>query len=322
MSMATTFNAAAVYSRRANGGVLMLIASDKEVLQVPATEAVEIMRAAVLAHQDGRLEAPTRFGVELGTGRFTLTAGRLAGAASGFRLGSSVDAQSGELTLVFDGSGLPLGVVLGREVGRRRTGALGGVAADVLSRPESSVLGLIGAGEQAFTQLWAITAVRELRRVRVFSRQVERREAFAARARTELDLEVEVVSEPHLALADADIVVLATPSPEPLIDVSWILPGCHVHTLGPKGPAEGECPRELAATATVLVSDSPAQLAAMEGAGAPWTRGRAAVSLGEVAAGTSAGRVSPEDVTCYASVGLAGTEVLLARRVLDLAGGC
>jgi alanine dehydrogenase len=320
ISMTTPLNSAAVQSCRTLGGVLVLIASDSDVLRVPAIDAVEIMRAAVLAHADGRLEAPTRFGVELGAGRFTLTAGRLAGAASGFRLGTSVDAQSGELTLVFDASGLPLGIVFGREVGRRRTGALGGVAADVLARPESSVLGLIGAGEQAFTQLWAIAAVRQLRRVRVFSRQADRREAFAARARAELDLDVEVVDEAHLALVDADILVMATPSEVPLIDVSWIPPGCHVHTLGPKGPPEGECPRELAATAAVLVSDSPAQLAAMEGAGAPWTRGRAVVSLGEVAAGTSTGRVSPDDVTCYASVGLAATEVLLARRVLELVG--
>ena len=68
--------------------------------------------------------------------------------------------------------------------------------------------------------------------------------------------------------------------------------------------------------AAVLLSDSPDQLAAMEGPGAPWSGGRTVASLGEVLVGARPGRTSDRDVTLYASVGLAGTEVLLGRRVL------
>jgi alanine dehydrogenase len=209
-----------------------------------------------------------------------------------------------------------VGVVLGRELGRRRTGALGGVAARLCSREDSTSIGLVGAGHQGFAQLWAIAAVRELTDIRLFTRSGDRAARFLARAEAELGLAVRAVGSPQEAVAGADIVVLATPSPEPLIQASWIAPGAHVHTLGPKGAAEGECPRTLVASAQLLVSDSPAQLTAMEGEGRPWTEGRQADSLGAILTGATTGRVRREDITLYASVGLAGTEVLLAQRVL------
>jgi ornithine cyclodeaminase len=303
----------------------MLTRDDADVLRVSSSDAVGIMRNALRAHHEGGLEAPTRFSVKLGAGGFTFTAGRLAGTASGFRLGTSMEGAHRELTLVFDGDGVPVGVVHGSNIGRRRTGALGGVAADACARPDATTIGFVGAGEQAFTQLWAIASVRSLQRVRVYSRDPERRALFAARAAAELGLAVETLSEVESAVVDTDIVVLSPPAADPLIDPGWVSPGTHVHTLGPKGVtldpsggAEGECPRALVKSADLLFSDSPAQLEAMEGPAHPWTEGRPAIALGSIVAGALPGRVTPDDVTCYASVGLAGTEVLLARRVLEL----
>jgi alanine dehydrogenase len=295
----------------------VLSSTDDDVTGVTAERAVAIMREALRAHHHGDLESPVRFGVDLRSGGFTFTAGRLAGVASGFRLGSTVVGEAQELTLVLDPTGSVVGVVTGREIGRRRTGALGGVAADVCARAEATTIGLVGAGHQAFTQLWAIAAVRPLRRIRVFTRSAAHAREFAIRVDAQLGLAVEVVTDPRRAVSETDIVVLATPAPEPLIEASWVSPGTHVHTLGPKGPAEGECPRSLARDADLLVSDSPAQLVAMEGPARPWTAGRPATALGSVVAGVASGRTSSSDITCYASVGLAGTEVLLAREVLS-----
>ena len=153
----------------------LVTAVDADVDRVSAAEAIEIMRRAVVAHRRGQLQAPVRFGVELGSGQFVFTAGRLAGEGSGFRFGFSADPPTGELTLVLGPTGLPTGVVLGRQIGRRRTGALGGLAVDLCARPDASTLALIGAGEQAFTQLWAIAAVRDLKRIRVYSRRPDLR---------------------------------------------------------------------------------------------------------------------------------------------------
>jgi ornithine cyclodeaminase/alanine dehydrogenase-like protein (mu-crystallin family) len=295
----------------------MLTATDERVRAVSAADAVELMLQAVKAHGAGTLCAPPRMSIDLGEAQLTFTAGRMPGVATGFRLYCTAPEGPEELTLVALAGDGGLGMVLGKDLGRRRTGALGGVAAKLCARAGAESIGLVGAGEQAFTQLWAIAAVRDLRSVRVFSRSAETAYQFGLRAKDELGLSVEVTNSAHDAVIDADIVVLSTPSPDPLIDVSWLAAGSHVHTLGPKGLPEGECPRELVRRAGLLVSDSPAQLTAMQGPTQPWTEGRRALSLGDIALGNQAGRSDDAAITLYASVGLAGTEVLLANHILN-----
>jgi alanine dehydrogenase len=298
----------------------MPILSDASLSAITAADAVRIMMEALEGHYSGALEAPVRFSVGLGEGQMVFTAGCYAGRASGFRLYSAGGGTHMELTLVLDDESNLVGVVTGSEVGRRRTGALGGAAAAACARTDATTIGFVGAGSQAFTQLWAISTVRPLKRIRVYSRTSTQREAFAARCEEELGLSVEIVDDAYHAVHDTDIVVMSTPSPTPLIDAAWISEGTAVHTLGPKGHAEGECPHAFVDRADLLFSDSPAQLLAMEGDDQPWTRGRRAVPLGAIVAGAESGRTRPQDITCYASVGLAGTEVLLARRALELAG--
>jgi alanine dehydrogenase len=293
----------------------MLSATNEAVIAVPAADAVSVMWDAVARHGQGSLCAPARTTIALGEAAMTLTSGRLPGTASGFRMYSTAP-EAQEVTLIFRASGDPLGVITGSELGKRRTGALGGVAAKLCARADARTVGLVGAGSQAFTQLWAIAAVRDIEHVRVFSRNPDTAKRFAERVRAELGLTIQEEVSAHAAVADADIVILSTPAPEPLIDATWIAPGTHVHTLGPKGDAEGECPKSLVVAADLLVSDSPVQLLAMEGSAQPWTGGRAATSLGEILTGEQPGRRSDDDITLYASVGLAGTEVLFAHHIL------
>ena len=55
-----------------------------------------------------------------------------------------------------------------------------GVAVKHLSNPDSATVGIIGTGYQAPTQLEAVARVRNIGKVKAFSRTPERREAFAA----------------------------------------------------------------------------------------------------------------------------------------------
>ena len=54
-----------------------------------------------------------------------------------------------------------------------RTGATTGVGVKALSRPNSKIFGLLGTGGQAINKLLAIDAVREISKVKVFSRNFE-----------------------------------------------------------------------------------------------------------------------------------------------------
>jgi len=63
------------------------------------------------------------------------------------------------VTLIDPRSGFPLAIMGGKTLTDIRTGAAGGVAAKYLARRDSKILGLVGAGAQARTQLVALLEV-------------------------------------------------------------------------------------------------------------------------------------------------------------------
>jgi alanine dehydrogenase len=304
--------------------MLVLDDADTRRLLDPAT-AIAAVRESLAAHQTGRLIAPPRLLADLGGGDLLFTAGRLAGTGYGFRAYDTLPtAESDQITVVYDdSSGRLAGAVTGEYLGAARTGAIGAVAVDVLARPDAGVLALIGSGSQAWTQAWAIRAVRPLREVRVYSRDAGHRSTFARRAADELGLPATAVADRAAALAGADIVVLATNSRTPVIEAGRAAdPGTHVTTLGPKLAGAHECPVELAERADVIITDSLAQLGAYR---QPFFLDAATQqrigALGAAAAGQGQRRTSPDQVTLFCSVGLAGTDVAVAAALLRAARG-
>jgi len=182
-----------------------------------------------------------------------------------------------------------------------------------MAAPDAATLGLVGTGSQAWSQLWAIRAVRELSAVRVFSRDPQRRAAFAARCRAELGLATQAVPDARDAVADADIVVLATTSGQPVIEADWVRPGAHVTTVGPKEVGRHECPVELGRHAALVATDSLSQLDAYAH---PYflTDRTGMVALADLQAGTVS---RPDGTTLFCSVGLAGTEIALAAALFS-----
>jgi alanine dehydrogenase len=282
--------------------------------RLDAAAAVEAARVAVVDAYRGVLAAPPRLRADFGENALVFTAGGYADGAVGFRVYGLWPKGSDQAVLVWDGEGALVGAVVGSELGARRTGALGGAAVDALARTEATSIGIVGSGVQAWTQLWAIAAVRRLSAVRVFSPTPENREAFARRTGAELALEATSCDSAEEAVADADIVVLATRSERPVIDAGRIRPGTHVNTVGPKLVSAHETPPELAEQAEALVSDSPEQAAAY---GEPFFTPRALTHLGAVIAGDHPGRRSENGITLYCSTGLAGSEVILAEALLS-----
>ncbi|MFE9429105.1 ornithine cyclodeaminase family protein [Kitasatospora sp. NPDC006697] len=203
----------------------------------------------------------------------------------------------------------------GDELGARRTGAIGAVAVDTAARPGPVRLGLVGAGRQAWAQLWAISAVRDVTDVAVAARRPERAQEFARRAADELGHTVRPVARVAEAVRERDVVVVATTSAQPVLDADWIAPGTHVTTLGPKTLARHEIPAALADRAQVLITDSPAQANNYPQPHIlPTDR---MVGLGAVLTGAAPARTSEEDITVFCSVGLAGTEVAVAAALWE-----
>ena len=93
------------------------------------------------------------------------------------------DAETTELLATIDANAL----------GQIRTGAASGVATRYMARENSRLLGMIGCGFQAETQLEAVAVVRDLETALVYSRSPKRREGFAKKMSKRLGLTVRPV---------------------------------------------------------------------------------------------------------------------------------
>lgn len=109
-----------------------------------------------------------------------------------------------------------------------RVGACAGLGAKYLSRQNSRVLGVLGSGGMARTYAEAISLVRPIEKMRVFSPTKGNREAYAREMRAKLRIEVEPVNRPEQAVKGADIVAMTTDSLIPVIKAEWLEPGMHV----------------------------------------------------------------------------------------------
>jgi ornithine cyclodeaminase/alanine dehydrogenase len=159
-------------------------------------------------------------------------------------------ASSGELLSLMDASYLTAA----------RTGATTGLATRLVT-PEHdvSVVGVIGSGLEARTNLEAICAVRAVREVKVFSRDADRRARFAEEMGERLQLEVRPVASGAEA-ADAEAVLVATNTGmntgRVALEADWLPSAAHVSTIGSTMPALREVDAEVFARADVVVVDT------------------------------------------------------------------
>ena len=292
--------------------------------RLDARDAVRWMGEAIDANYCGDLVAPPRVHADLGDGRIVFTTGRLRGSWFGYRSYDTFPTDRGsQLVAVHDErSGEMRAIAIGNELGPRRTGAIGAVAAEALASPTATDAAIIGTGTQALTQLWALSTVRDLSQVWVFSRDPARREAFAELAQRLYGVVCHAAPTARDAVDGAQIVVLATNSPTPVIDARWLEPDAYVATLGPKQQGRAEFGRDLPAVAALVVTDSPSQMDAYNPpnvlGGTPHHERIA--SLGALRAGDVA-RPGPGSITLFCSVGLAGTEAFLLDRLATSING-
>lgn len=204
-----------------------------------------------------------------------------------------------------------LAILHGREMSLWKTGATAAVAARHMARTDARTAALIGTGYFARTQLLGLAAVRPLARVRCYSRNAARREAFVAWARAQLpELAIEAASSAEAAARGADVVVTVTTSPLPVIEGAWLAPGVHCNVMGQHDPRAREVDSEAVAGSRVVV-DSFAQAWNEKGEILiPLTEGRIAKEhvlgeLGDVVAGRIAARRGDTDRTMFCSGGTA-----------------
>lgn len=229
-----------------------------------------------------------------------------------------LDANTGEL----------LAIMQADRLGQQRTGAASGVATKYLARQDASTVGLIGAGWQAESQVQAVCVARSIRVIRCYSRDAERRSAFARKMSAQLGVDVNAVDSAEAAVRGADIVITVTSSREPVLHGEWLKPGVHVNAVGANRAEARELDDAVLSRSVIVCVDSIEQakieagdlIAPIERGVLSWERVRelGGVVAGQVA-GQVAGRVSRDDITLFKSLGIALEDVAVGAWVYEQA---
>ncbi|MFJ8630028.1 ornithine cyclodeaminase family protein [Streptomyces sp. NPDC093568] len=186
-----------------------------------------------------------------------------------------------------------------------RTGLAAALGTHVLAGP-GDVLGVIGAGAQAELMVRGLAALRPHRTLVVHDTDDERAAAFAARHGGRPAASAREVA------ATADTVLLATWAREPLLRLADAREGGHFTSLGADEPGKQELSADLLRAAVLVVDDRElaAHTGALSAAGLPATAADA--TLADILRGDHPGRVSPDDRTVYAPVGLPWQDLALS----------
>jgi alanine dehydrogenase len=279
----------------------MLYLTEADVRKLlPMNECVRLMRSTFETLRDGSAQNQPRRRLVLKTGSVLHS---LAGAHGDY-FGTkfySTNPQHGAhfLFALYDAAtAKPLALMEANHLGQIRTGAASGYATDLMANPRAEVLGVIGSGFQARTQVEAIRAVRQIQEVRVWSRNTEKVRKFAE------EVGATASESAEAAVRGADIVVTATNSKDPVVEAGWIARGTHINAMGSNIASRRELPTDLVRGAAVVAVDSLEQAKIEAGdliLADSWAN---VVELKDVQAG-----YDPARITVFKSIGLGVEDV-------------
>ena len=294
--------------------VYLTEADVRGLLQMPPLRAR--LRDAFALFSSGQADVPPRIAARAPLGVLAAMPGYLAGVGLVVKAvtvfagnhGTDVPSHQGLIVVCDEHSGTPVAIMDGTSITAMRTAASAAVAADLLARPEATVLAIIGGGVQGHSHLSAFADLRPWSSVRVASRSRGSAIALAARH------PAATVSSFEAAVRGADVICLTTDADHAVIDPSWVSPGAHVGSVGNRAELHTGF-----TNGTVFVEWLGAALSAPP-AGAVELQGidpARVVELGSVLTGAHPGRTSADEITVYKSTGHAIEDAAAARLVLD-----
>ncbi len=303
------------------------------------TEAIAAMREAFGALSAGRAQAPQRLAVDLPEQGVALLMPSLLQTeqqhAFGLKVVTVVPQNPfrnlpriyASVLLLDATTGQTLAILEGGWLTAMRTGAVSGLATDLLARRDADILALFGAGTQALTQVIAIDTVRPLQEVRAVNRSDERYSQLVSSLHTQLGSACPSIiraTSAREALRGASLVACATSATSPLLHYRDVASGTHINAIGAFTPEMCEIDPETVAHARIVVDQREAALTEAGDLLQPLSAGRIRgpetwTELGELMLGTRYGRQDDEEITFFKSVGVAVQDAAVALHVYQRA---
>ncbi len=313
---------------------LRILSADDVRQALPMSQAIEVMRSAFSQLSANEADVPLRTRLQTDKGLILLMPAFLRrsreiglkmvsiwgdnparGLPAIVALAIVLDPDTGELRALINGEVLTA----------LRTGAGGGLATDLLARPDASVVAVFGSGVQARAQLEAACVVRQIKEVRIFGRTPSSVDKFAAEvAGWPAAPQVMIAGTRKDAVVGADIVITASTSEKPVFDGRDLSPGTHITGVGSYAPHMQEVDEETVRRAKIVVDSLQACLAEAGDLIIPLEKNVISkldihAELGQIINGERAARESREEITFFKSVGVAVQDTAAANEILRAA---
>lgn len=305
----------------------LMVLSQEEVQQcITMKQAISIMDSTFKEYYANKTVLPLRTPVALEQENglmFTMPAYLSQQKALGLKVVSvfpdnatlGKPAINGVLLVMSEQTGEALAIMEAGYLTALRTGAVSGLATQYLACDDAKQLAIIGSGVQAMTQLEAVTAVRPIEQITIWSRNFDKAKQFAQQISTQF--KVHCVPDIRDAVKDADIICTATSSPEPLIHLNDLKDQVHINAVGSHSPTMREIGNDVLADAMVVVDQLEA---ALKEAGEvisalqhQYIQQEEIIELGSMVTHFKA--ENKPDKTVFKSVGLAIQDVSIAHAV-------
>ena len=311
---------------------MRILSAENVKMAISMTEAIAAVREGFVALSAGKVQAPLRTTLQTPDGTILFMLAYSENAGSSVIKVVSVYAENQQrglpvviaTILVLDAkTGQPRALLDGTYLTALRTGAASGLATDLLAAPDAKILGVIGAGAQARTQIEGVLAVRAISEVRIYSRNGT--EALVSELKMRYPwINVYGCHNAAEALHDADVLVAATTTSSPVINGTDVKAGAHINGIGSYTPSMQEIATEVVIRAKIVVDSRSACLAEAGDLLIPINAGLLDAAsiyaeIGEIAAGSKPGRTSAAEITFFKSVGNAVQDLIVAARVVSAA---
>lgn len=227
------------------------------------------------------------------------------------------------LIILSDAStGIPVAAMDCAEITATRTGAMVGITAKHLARPDSSVVGFLGCGVQARKSMVALVGVLpKLSLVRCYDIVREAAEHFVNEMESEFPLTSFVICDSPKDMATfADVVITATPvvdKPRPSLDAGMLKAGALAIALDYDSAWSPAAMREC----DKIITDDVEQLVFTKQTGLHFQNlpDEIHADLGDILAGAKPGRETDSERILCLNLGIAVADIVAAKVLYDRA---
>jgi ornithine cyclodeaminase/alanine dehydrogenase len=310
----------------------MLLLSESQVQGLmDIDELISTLEKAHIQYSSGNAVMPVRLVVPLPQiqGRITSMPGFLnEDKALGMKVVTyfhenprqNLPAILGTIMLFSADTGKMIAVMDGSYITAIRTACASAMATKRLANAETPVMGILGAGVQARAHIQALTRVRRIERIKIYSPSGASAAAIKKDMNASTKSGIDVARSAEDAVRDSDLLVAASTAKEPIVKSEWLKAGVHINAVGSHRPDYREIDGATLARAKVVVDSREAIMAEcgdilLAVKEKSINENHIHGEIGEVLAGAKPGRSGASEVTLYKSVGIAIQDVATASLV-------